>query len=64
MYESTMIALECLYSRLSPGGFIIIDDYGAIEECREAVHDFRASREIEDEIHPIDWTGVWWQKKP
>src|SRR5882757_8401528 len=30
LYESTMQALQSLYPRLSPGGFVIIDDYGGL----------------------------------
>jgi O-methyltransferase len=63
MYESTMDALESLYDRVSPGGFIIVDDYGAYDYCRKAVHDFREEREISEEIHRIDWTGVYWRKR-
>ncbi len=44
MYDSTMDALEALYEKVSPGGFVIVDDYGAVPACAEAVHDFRASR--------------------
>lgn len=62
MYESTWVALTCLYPKLSPGGFIIVDDYGAIQQCREAVEDFRASNQIAEAIQQIDWTGVWWRK--
>jgi len=62
MYESTYVALKCLYPKLSIGGFAVIDDYGAIAQCREAVNDYRAATNIGDEIHRIDWTGVWWQK--
>lgn len=62
MYESTMDGLENLYDGLSPGGFIIIDDYGAIPACKTAVDDFRAARGIEAPITWVDWTGVWWQK--
>ena len=62
MYESTWVALECLYPRLSVGGFVIVDDFGAVEPCRKAVMDYRAKFGIEDNIHQIDWTGVWWQK--
>ncbi len=36
LYESTIQALDGLYSRLTPGGFCIIDDYHAIEGCRKA----------------------------
>jgi O-methyltransferase len=63
MYESTMIALESLYPKLSPGGFAIIDDYGAIESCRRAVDDFRDAHEIFDTMHEVDWTGVYWIKR-
>lgn len=30
MYESTMDGLNNLYSKLSVGGFVIVDDYGAV----------------------------------
>jgi len=63
MYESTMDALKNLYDRVSPGGFIIVDDYGAYAACRKAVHDFREERGISEEIHEIDWTGVYWRKR-
>jgi len=62
MYESTYVALECLYPKLSVGGFVIVDDYGAIAQCRKAVEDYRAKMDIAEQIHAIDWTGVWWQK--
>jgi len=63
MYESTMDSLTNLYDSLSIGGFVIIDDYGAIEACRSAVHDFRDYRRITEAIVEIDWTGVWWRKE-
>ncbi len=62
MYESTMDALEALYPKLSPGGYVIIDDFGALENCRAAVRDFRARYGIEDPIEQIDWTGVYWRR--
>jgi hypothetical protein len=61
LYESTMNTLDNLYSKLSVGGFVIIDDY-IIPSCREAVHDFRAKFHIEDTIHPIDGIGVYWRR--
>jgi hypothetical protein len=63
MYESTMEVLEHLYPDLSPGGYVIFDDY-KIKRCREAVHDFRDAHGISEEIVPVDWTGVYWQKAP
>jgi O-methyltransferase len=62
MYESTYIALESLYPKLSPGGYLIVDDYGACAGCRKAVDDFRVACKITDEIIPVDWTGVYWQR--
>jgi O-methyltransferase len=62
MYESTIQALEVLYPKLSPGGFVIVDDYGALESCRQAVEDFRTAGGIGEPLVRIDWTGVYWQK--
>jgi O-methyltransferase len=64
LYESTIIALESLYPKLSPGGFVIIDDYDGWDPgCRTAVHDFRDRHGIEAPIVHIDWAGVWWQRE-
>jgi O-methyltransferase len=62
MYESTYVALEHLYPKLSAGGFAIIDDYGPLAQCRKAVTDYRGKLGIVDPIHQVDSTGVWWQK--
>ena len=62
MYSSTMDSLTYLYPKLSAGGYVIIDDYGAIESCRKAVNDFRISRNIETPVTPIDASGVFWKK--
>lgn len=62
MYESTMDAFYALYDKVSPGGFVIIDDYGAVPACKKAVEDFRKEKNIQDEMHTIDWTGVFWRK--
>lgn len=62
MYESTALALAHLYPKLSPGGFVVIDDYGAIEACRRAVDDYRAREGIAAPLERIDWTGIWWRK--
>jgi hypothetical protein len=62
MYESTLQALSALYPRLSPGGFAIVDDYGAIPACREATDDYRRAQRIETPLTRIDWTGVCWRR--
>jgi O-methyltransferase len=61
LYESTMDALSALYHKVSPGGFIIVDDYG-LPTCRAAIEDFRRTRGITDQIYQIDWTGAFWQR--
>lgn len=63
MYESTMIALTYLYPKLSAGGYVIADDYGAIPSCRKAVDEFRQQFGIEEPVERIDWTGVYWRKR-
>ena len=63
MYESTRVALDSLYSKLSVGGYVIVDDYGAIPACRQAVSDFRSENGVQEEIHAIDWTGVYWRRQ-
>lgn len=62
LYESTMQTLEALYSKLSPGGYCIIDDYIYVEPCRRAVNDYRAKHGIKDTIYQIDQHGVYWKK--
>ena len=56
------LALRHLYPKLSPGGFVIIDDYGVAPACRQAVHDYRAQHGIDAAIHTVDRSGVWWRK--
>ncbi len=62
MYSSTMDALQSLYHKLSPGGYVIIDDYYDIPNCKRAVDDFRAEHKITEQLCQIDWTGVFWEK--
>ncbi|HXU19958.1 MAG TPA: TylF/MycF/NovP-related O-methyltransferase [Verrucomicrobiae bacterium] len=62
MYESTAEGLENLYPGLSPGGYVIVDDFGAVPACRQAVLDFRKKYHIRDEMRVADWTGVYWQR--
>ena len=62
LYQSTREALESLYDKVSPGGFVIIDDYGAFEACRRAVDEFRGRRGVQAPLRRIDWSGVFWKK--
>jgi O-methyltransferase len=62
LYESTMDALTALYQKVSPRGFVIIDDYGGIPNCRQAVDDFRRAQAIQTPLVGIDWSGVFCRK--
>lgn len=63
LYESTMDAITALYDKLSPGGYVIVDDYNDFEPCRRAITEFRESRGITSELHEVDWTAVYWRKE-
>jgi hypothetical protein len=61
MYSSTIQALDALYHKVSPGGFVIVDDY-ILPACRKAVDEFRAAHGINDEMREVDGAAVFWQK--
>jgi hypothetical protein len=61
LYSSTMDALTNLYDKLSPGGYVIVDDYKGWPSCRRAVHDFLDSRRLNPEIREIDDAAVYWR---
>ncbi len=62
LYESTIEALSAFYDKVSPGGFIIVDDYGVFPCCMQAVDDYRASQGIVEPIEAIDASGVFWRR--
>jgi len=62
MYGSTMDALVPLYPKVSPGGFVIIDDY-ELAGCRQAVDEYRVDHGIRDELVSVDHTAVFWRKR-
>jgi Macrocin-O-methyltransferase (TylF) len=62
-YEATWVGLESLYPRLSKGGYLIVDDYGLIKECRWAVDDYRREHGITAPIEKVDWNGVHWRRE-
>ena len=63
LYESTYVALEALYPKLSPGGFVIVDDYRFIVQTKQAVRDYRERFNINSKMHPVDWNAAWWRKE-
>lgn len=63
LYASTRVALENLYPKVSPGGFIIVDDYGFFTVCRQAVDEYRQKHNITEPIHFINPSCVYWRKQ-
>ena len=62
LYESTIDAITNLYPLLSPGGWMIVDDYNDIPACKAAITDYRAEHGIDEPIEEIDFTGICWKK--
>lgn len=56
-YESTRHELEQLYPRLSPGGVLILDDYGHYEGARRAVDEYFAAAGGRPLLTRVDYTG-------
>lgn len=63
LYESTWQILDALYPKVVPGGYVIVDDYGNIPPCHEAVDRYRAENGIDAPMHTVDWSAVWWMKE-
>lgn len=62
-YESTVQALEALYPRLSPGGYVIIDDYGIMPlGARRAADEFRSRHGIESPLIFANRAVAYWEK--
>ncbi len=56
-YKSTRHELIHLFPRLSPGGVLLIDDYGHWAGCRKAVDEFLAECGMPLFLNRIDYTG-------
>jgi O-methyltransferase len=56
-YESTRHELMHLYPRLSPGGILIVDDYGHWQGARRAVDEFLDATNARLLLCRIDYTG-------
>ncbi len=61
-YESTRDALDALYPKLSPGGFLIVDDYNLPLGCKRAVDEYRVQYGLVQPLIPINSQAVYWRK--
>jgi O-methyltransferase len=62
LYSATAEALDLLYDHVSPGGFVVIDDYRYLPGCAAAADEFRAARDIVAPIAHVDPIGSYWRK--
>ncbi len=56
-YASTAVELEYLYPRLTPGGVLIIDDYGHFKGARKAVDEYFEKLDLQPYLSRVDYTG-------
>jgi hypothetical protein len=61
-YESTMIALEAFYDRVSPAGSVVVDDYLSCIGCKRAVDDFIKKRNLNVELIFDNRGGCYFEK--
>ncbi len=57
------MALAHLYDKMSPGGYIVFDDYGYWEGCRTAVDEFLEQRGLSLKPTDVDGVAVYFQKE-
>ena len=69
-FKSTYEAIEILYPRLSPGGFLIVDDYVDWASCRRAIRVYRSEHNITEPVVLVPHLaservrGAYWRKQP
>ena len=61
-YDSVKVALEKLYEKVVPDGFIVVDDYWLWQGCREAVKDYIKEHKIEGIVMKKVECAVYFQK--
>lgn len=56
-YESTKHEMEHLFPRLSPGGVLIVDDYGHWKGSKKAVDEYLAAQGVKMMLTRVDYTA-------
>ena len=63
-YETTKLELSTFWEYITPGGFVIIDDYGYWQGARQATDEFLATLTRVPLAIRIDYSGVLLMKSP
>jgi hypothetical protein len=53
-YASTKVCLDHLFRRVTNGGFVIVDDYGAYDGCRKAVDECLQAQGVPLFLHHVN----------
>lgn len=61
-YSSVKLCLDTFFDKVTPGGYISIDDYGHWEGCKRAVDEFLEQRGLQIELNAPDYTARWFKK--
>jgi cephalosporin hydroxylase len=59
--EEIRSVLEGVHDRVAPGGFVVVDGYGA-PGAQASVDEFRAARGITEPLERVDWSGAVWRR--
>jgi hypothetical protein len=60
--QATAEALNYLYDKVSPSGYVIVDGYGSSDTCRTAVNTFRRRAWVTAPLVEVDHSAVYWKK--
>ena len=61
-YESVRLTLDVFYGKVSPGGYVVIDDYGTWTGARRATDELRRAVGDRGRLVRVDHTGRYWRK--
>ena len=62
-YESVLLSLRTFYDLVSPGGIILLDDFGHWEGCREAFYDYAQERKLKPLLERFSYAQAFWVKE-
>lgn len=61
-YESIMFCLVTLFDAVTPGGYVVVDDYSYWKGCKKAVDEFLFSRALPVELVDVGGVSAYFRK--